>query len=166
MLLLQADGLGAVPFGTEAEEAVAAISEALGDPDEDSGWTPSFSGFGTCPGEQVRGLRWATMWVLMTDGATEWRNDGVPHMFTYLNSVFFDSRSIGLLTPEGVGLGDTVEALEDAYGTDLEIAFDELVEGYVFSILVPAPQRLWGGLTGEDDDDLITSIDGGWGCGE
>jgi len=166
-LVLREDGLGVVAFGSEAEIAVASIIAALGAPDEDSGWVPSFSRFGTCPGEQVRGLRWATMWALMTDGDTEWRNDGVPHFFSYLNSVFFeDGQSLGLLTEEGIGLGDTVADLDAAYRDRLEVSFEELFNGYVFSIEVPEPGRLWGGLTGDDGDDRITSIDGGVGCGE
>jgi hypothetical protein len=159
--------LGEVTFGTDADTAITEIAAALGEPDEDSGWIPSFSGFGTCPGEQVRGIRWATMWALMTDGETEWRADGIPHFFAYLNSVFYDEdQSLGLLTAEGVGLGDSARDLEDAYGDRLEITFEEWLDTYLFNIDVPAPGRLWGGLTGGDDDDLITSIDGGQGCGE
>ena len=166
-LVLFGDGLGEVTFGTDADTAITEIAAALGEPDEDSGWIPSFSGFGTCPGEQVRGIRWATMWALMTDGETEWRADGIPHFFAYLNSVFYDEdQSLGLLTAEGVGLGDSARDLEDAYGDRLEITFEEWLDTYLFNIDVPAPGRLWGGLTGGDDDDLITSIDGGQGCGE
>ena len=166
-LVLRADGLGAVFFGMESEAAVASLTAALGPPDEDSGWIPSFSGFGTCPGEQVRGLRWATMWALMTDGETEWRSDGIPHFFAYLNSVFYDeSQSLGLLTEEGIGLGNTVADLRDTYGDRVEITFDELIDSHAFSIVVPAPGWLWGVSTGENDADLITSIDGGSGCGE
>ena len=176
-VVLRADGFGSTTpdgatltmaaFGSEAETALAAITAALGPPDEDSGWIPSFSGFGTCPGEEVRALRWATMWAYMTDGNTEWRNDGVPHFFSYLNSVFVsETASLGLLTEEGIGLGDSVKALRDAYGNRVEIMYEEFYDGYVFNIDVPAPGRLWGGLTGGEDDDLITSIDGGAGCGE
>lgn len=175
-VVLLADGFGfttpdatftMAAFGSEAETALAAITAALGPPDEDSGWIPSFSGFGTCPGEEVRALRWATMWAYMTDGNTEWRNDGVPHFFSYLNSVFeSETASLGLLTEEGIGLGDSVKALRDAYGNRVEIMYEEFYDGYVFNIDVPAPGRLWGGLTGGEDDDLITSIDGGAGCGE
>ena len=154
-------------FGTEAEIAVNMMTAVLGPPDEDSGWVPSFSGFGTCPGEEVRGIRWATLWLLMTDGGTEWRNDGVPHFFAYLNSVFYDAtRSLGLLTEDGIGLGDTVKELKDAYGKRVEINYEEFIDGYLFTIEVPPPGRMWGGLTGEKNDDLITAIDGGQGCGE
>ena len=162
---MEGDGLGLVPFGAEADAAVQAITVSLGEPNEDSGWIPSFSGFGTCPGEQVRGLRWATLWVLMTDGGTEWRNDGVPHFFAYLNSVFYDnSQSLGLLTGQGIGLGDPVQALEDRYGDRVQITFDGSIGTYLFNIEVPAPSRLGGALTGDGDEDLITSIDGGQGC--
>jgi len=107
------------------------------------------------------------MWVLMTDGDTEWRNDGAPHFFAFLDSVFYDDRqSLGLLTAEGIGLGDTIEELRDAYGDRVEIAFDALIDGYLFNIGDVEPGRLWGGSTGDRSDDLITSIDGGQGCGE
>lgn len=164
-LVLRHDGLGAAPFGTDVDTTISTITAALGDPDEDTGWLPSFSGFGTCPGEEVRGLRWATMWALFTDGDTEWRDDGTPHFFSYLNSVFFDeSQSVGLLTEEGVGLGDTVGSLIAAYSGDVAISYEELFEGYVFR--VDGPDILWGSLTGDQEDDRITAIDGGWGCGE
>lgn len=165
-LELRGNGLESVPFGTEAEIATQALTDLLGAPDEDSGWIPSFSGFGTCPGDQVRGLRWATMWVLMTDGSTEWRDDGVPHFFSYLNSVFYDTQSLGLATEAGIALGDRVDALRQAYGDDLAISFDDFADGFIYTITVPAPGRLGGGLTGDQDDDRITSIDGGTGCGE
>jgi hypothetical protein len=102
----------------------------------------------------------------MTDGETGWRSDGVPHFFAYLNSVFFDdSQSLGLLTPGGIGLGDPVETLKVAYGDQVQIRYDELIEGFLYTIEVPVPGRLGGGLTGDQNEDLITSIDGGFGCG-
>ncbi|MBT8247437.1 MAG: hypothetical protein KJN73_06450 [Acidimicrobiia bacterium] len=166
-LVLRSDGLGSVGFGNEADVAVATLTTLLGPPDDDSGWIDSFSGFGTCPGEAVRGLRWATLWVLMTDGSTEWRDDGVPHFFSYLNSVFFDdSQSLGLTTEAGIALGSPVGALRDTYGSDVVVGIDELIDGFIYTITVPAPGYLSGGLTGAQDEDLITSIDGGTGCGE
>jgi hypothetical protein len=103
----------------------------------------------------------------MTDGETEWRNDGVPDFFAYLNSVFFgDGRSLGLLTAEGIGLGDPVDTLQAVYGDRAQITYDDLIEGFLYTIEVPAPGRLGGGLTGDQNEDLITSIDGGFGCGE
>jgi hypothetical protein len=166
-LVLRGDGLGSVALGDEAESAVEVLTSLLGPPDDDSGWIPALSGFGTCPGEEVRGLRWATLWVLMTDGTTEWRDDGVPHFFTYLNSVFYDEvKSLGLTTEEGIALGSTLDALREAYGEDVVVIFDDFADGYIYSITVPPPGRLGGGLTGDLDEDLITSIDGGSGCGE
>jgi hypothetical protein len=159
--------LGSVGFGDDADVAVATLTGILGPPDEDSGWIPAFSGFGTCPGEQVRGVRWATMWILLTDGTTEWRADEVPHFFSYLNSVFFDdSQSLGLATEEGIALGSTVGSLRATYGGNVVIEFDELVDGFIYTVMVPTPGRLSGGLTGDQDDDLVTSIDGGTGCGQ
>ena len=166
-IVLSGDGFGLVSFGEEANAAIEALTATLGAPDDDSGWIPSFSGFGTCPGEQVRGLRWKTLWVLMTDGATEWRNDGTPHLFSYLDSVFYgDGQSLGLSTADGIGLGDSLSDLRTVYGDRVQVTFDELVDGFLYTIEVPSPGNLGGGLTGDQDDDQITSIDGGSGCGE
>ncbi len=167
VLTLREDGLGEVPFGTEVEGAIARLGEILGPADDDTGWGPSFSGFGACPGERVRGVRWGTLWALFADGRTEWGSAAAPHFFAYLNSVFFDeSRSLGLLTEEGIGLGDSVASLEAAYESRLTISFEELVGGHVFIIEVAEPGVLSGALTGDGETDLITAIDGGRGCGE
>ncbi len=115
----------------------------------------------------MRGLRWATMWVLMTDGETPWRDDGVRHFFSYLNSVFYDdTESLGLLTEAGIALGDPVSSLQATYGDRVQIIFDELTDGFIYNIDVAAPGHLGGGVTGDQDNDLITAIDGGDGCGE
>ncbi len=103
----------------------------------------------------------------MTDGDTEWRSDGVPHFFSYLNSVFYDdTRSLGLLTEEGIALGDPIAALIETYGDRVQISFDDLINGFIYNVDIPQPGRLGGGLTGDQNDDLVTSIDGGTGCGE
>lgn len=166
-LTLRGDGLGEVTFGTEAEAAITRLTGILGPPAEDAGWEPSFSGFGTCPGEQVRGVRWGTLWALFTDGETEWRSDGTRHFFTYLNSVFYDeSTSLGLLTEDGVGLGDGLARLRDTYGSRVAVFYDEFFETYVFSVEWPEPGVLWGTMTGDQPTSLITTIEGGRGCGE
>ena len=175
-VVLRGDGFGltmpdrrpeVLAFGTEAEAALEVLVTTLGPPDEDTGWIPSFSGFGTCPGEQVRVIRWVTLWAYLTDGGTEWRNDGVPHLFSYIYALSpTETRSLDLLTEAGIGLGDTVKALRDAYGDTVEIAYEEFIDGYLYTIDLPPPARLWGGLTGDGNKDLITSVDGGRGCGE
>ncbi len=158
-VVLREDGFGLtrpdvrpeiLAFGTEAEATLEVLATTLGTPDEDTGWIPSFSGFGTCPGEQVRVVRWATMWAYLTDGDTEWRDDGVPHFFAYINAFSpTETRSLGLLTEAGIGLGDTVKTLRDAYGNTVEIVYEDFIEGYLYTIDVPEPGRLWGGLTGD-----------------
>ena len=154
-------------FGTEAEAALEVLVTTLGPPDEDTGWIPSFSGFGTCPGEQVRVIRWVTLWAYLTDGGTEWRNDGVPHLFSYIYALSpTETRSLDLLTEAGIGLGDTVKALRDAYGDTVEIAYEDFIDGYLYTIDLAPPARLSGGLTGDGNKDLVTSVDGGQGCGE
>ena len=67
----------------------------------------------------------------------------------------------GLATPEGIGLGTTVEFLRAAY-PDVVIEAGE--EG-LFAPTFFVDDRLSGRLTGADDDDLVTVIIGGDPCG-
>ncbi|MGH2556594.1 MAG: hypothetical protein ACRDHO_12875 [Actinomycetota bacterium] len=163
-------GLGAVKFGADPEAVIDRLNREFGPPDEDSGYIPSFSVFGTCPGEEVRGVRWKSLLVLFTEGATDFGRQGRRHFFEYRDQLFVTSGgstdSLGLTTAEGVGLGSTVADLRAAYGDRLEIIKHSL-PGDVprFTVEVDTGQ-LSGTLTGTTRADSVHAILGGYGCGE
>ncbi|MGH2729201.1 MAG: hypothetical protein ACRDJI_01170 [Actinomycetota bacterium] len=169
-LVLGPDGLGAVKFGADPEMVIHRLNQQFGPPDEDSGYIPSFSVFGTCPGEKVRGVRWKSLLVLFTDGATDFGRQGRRHFFEYRDQLFVTSGgstgSLGLTTAEGIGLGSTVADLRAAYGDRLEISPHSL-PGDVprFTVEVDTGQ-LSGTLTGARRTDSVHAILGGFGCGE
>ncbi len=165
---LMPDGLGIVDLGAEPRTVIDRITREHGPPDEDTGYVPSFSIFGTCPGERVRGVRWKSLLVLFTDGTTDFRSDGKRHFFSYRDQLFDihgrPTRSLGLMTAEGIGLGSTVEHLRTAYGDRLEISRRSL-PGLVdrWTVQVEAGS-LGGTLSGETA--TVQAILGGFGCAE
>lgn len=172
------EGVGAgstwLPFGTDADDTVAALTTALGPPSNDTGWldslTEGWENFGVCPQPRVRGVSWGegavSLQVLFTDGDTDFWVGGVEHFFAYY---YLDSSApTGLTTPEGIGVGSSLGDLKAAYDPAkivIEEAFFDPGVGY-WSYDMQTWTGMWGFASGQADDDTITSINGGQGCGE
>jgi hypothetical protein len=153
-----------VPFGTREADAVAALTAALGPPTDDSGWVDAFSVFGTCPPPVVRGVQWDAFVMLFTRAETDFWSAGVPHFFAW----YYTDVPPDLTTSEGLVIGDTIATLQSLYGgADLEIGedpFDPTAAVWSYDLVG------WTGLSGyadsQDPSGVITSINGGRGCGE
>jgi hypothetical protein len=164
-----------VHFGYDADDAVDAFEVILGPPTDDTGWldsvTDGWETFGVCPGPHVRGVTWGTatrtsLQVLFTDGDTDFWTGGVEHFFTFY---YFDgSNPTDVKTTEGIGVGSSVGQLKAAYdGPDFvfEEAFFDPSQGY-WSYKQTPWTGLWGYTSGLTDAFVVTSINGGQGCGE
>ena len=153
-----------VHFGFDDDDATTAISAILGTPTIDSGWVDSFSAYGTCPGTLVRGVEWDDFIMLFTQADTDFWSGGVPHFFAY----YYTGEIPDLQTTEGIGIGSSVEMLEAAYGGPLftmeEAFFDPSVGAWTYDR--QAWTGLWGFATGQTAAHVVTSINGGRGCGE
>lgn len=162
-LLLESDGLDVVDFGATTEEVVAAVSERLGGADSDSGWVSAQGTFGTCPGNLVRVIRWDSLRAFFGDGPTEFGEDQ-RHFFYYSQSSVDTDTVIDLRTAAGIGIGDTVRDLTDAYGSSLTI--DSTARfGVTFTVDTGDGGLLSGTLTESVETGQVTSIAGGFGCG-
>lgn len=162
-IVLGPDGLGVTDLGDGYDEAMERLVLSLGLPESDTGWISSISDVGTCPGEIVRIVRWAGLRTFFSDGPTEYGSDE-RHLFYFSQSRVEAEEPADLTTSEGIGLGSTVAELEAGYGTDVAIVTD-LQFGPQFMIDPPGPNFMSGTLTGTSDDDVVTSIAGGFGCG-
>ncbi|NHZ71088.1 MAG: hypothetical protein GWP18_05550 [Proteobacteria bacterium] len=153
-----------VQFGFDDEDAIAAVAAVLGEPSLDSGWIDSFSGYGTCPGSVIRGVEWDDFVMLFTRSDTAFWTGGVPHFFSY----YYTGDKPELFTTEGIGVGSSVEMLEAAYGgtkyTMDESFFDPAVGAWMYDL--HDWTSLWGYATGQSGAHVVTSINGGRGCGE
>jgi hypothetical protein len=159
-LFLRSDGLGNIRFGVEPDGVVDYVSSLLGDPDSDTGYIDSFSEFGTCPGTEVRGVRWGDLLLLFGDESdfdSERR-----HFYQWQFGPQTESplRPNGPLTDGGIGLGSTVADIRAVY-PDVEI-FDDEIFGPGFEL----EPLLWGTLTGSGDSGRVIALVGGTPCGE
>ena len=155
-----------VPFGTDDDDAVAAIEAILGAPTTDSGWIPAWGDYGVCPDPLVRAVEWDALITLYTTAESDfWSPAGTEHFFSfnYLAAV----SPPNLMTPEGIGIGSTLAELDAAYPGEVVIdeAFFDPALGF-WSYRLMDWTGVWGYASGQADTSTITSINGGSGCGE
>lgn len=157
------DGLGIVPFGTEAEATIAAVTAALGAPTEDTGWADPFT-VSTCAGSEVRRVSWGALSLLFGDpAATPQTPTGVRQFFAYSYGNVSDvsAAPAGLKTPEGIGIGSPIADVRAAYpGVTVEPGEEGLIAPTFF-----VDEQLSGLMTGAEDTDIVTVIFGGPFCG-
>lgn len=155
-IVLRGDGLGVVELGADPDAAVAAVTAALGEPTANTGWESSFSAYGTCPGEEVRGVEWDHLILLFTDGSTAYGSG--PHLFAW--RVTGAPPALGTAT--GFGYRATAADAEDLYPGDVEVVPPD--EPFPGLLRIDAEG---GTITAYlDDADVVTNIEAGAACGE
>lgn len=159
-LFLRSDGLGSVRFGVEPDSVVDYVTSLLGEPDSDTGYIDSFSEFGTCPGTEVRGVRWGDLSLLFGDESDF--DGGRRHFYQWQFGPQTRSplRPNGPRTDGGIGLGSTVADIRRVY-PDVVI-FDDEIFGPGFEL----EPLLWGTLTDDADSGRVIALVGGTPCGE
>jgi hypothetical protein len=162
-LVLRGDGIGAATFGGDPESVVEYVRSLLGDPTADTGWVDPFT-FALCDGNEVRKVDWGVLSLLFgdqSDFAVARR-----HFFAWeygLAGQIGDPPQ-GLRTAAMVTLGSRVVDLRAEFP---EVAVNEEEDGTGFF----SPPNFYvsdnfrGLLTGTTDDDVITVMFGGRGCG-
>ena len=150
-LLLRPSGVGPVRFGSRPEPAAEFLRGALGQPTDDSGWTGSFSVFGTCPGTEVRGVSFGPLTVLFGDP------NGSREFYAWMYDAFSSSDLFGLTTPSGIGLGSTRADIEAAHPS---AEFFDDTEPF------PPSANFDGFLATFDDAGVVQYLAAGMLCGE
>jgi len=153
---LRGDGLGVVDLGASPDAAIVALTRELGAPTVDSGWQPSFSTYGTCPGEHIRGVEWGGLVLLFTDGDTTYGSG--QHLFSWRVS----GAPPALSTTAGLGFGATAADAEELYPGAVEtVPAEDPFPGFL------EIQAEGGRLTAFlDEADGITNLEAGVPCGE
>lgn len=159
-LILRSNGLGSARFGVEPDGVIAFVTSVLGSPDSDTGYVDSFSQFGTCPGSEVRGVRWGDLTLLFGDVSDFGSGRRHFYQWQYGPQTSSPLRPNGPLTDGLIGLGSTVADIRRVY-PDVEIFADE-VYGPGFEL----EPLLWGTLTDDGESGRVIALVGGTSCGE
>lgn len=159
-LLLLGDGIGPLRFGAEADGVVDYLSSFLGAPTHDTGWVDPFE-IGLCPGTELRLVSWGVLTITLGDESdfASGRRHFVAYSYGIDGEIGLEPQ--GLQTEEGITVGSPVADLVAAYPDVLLLPEDDFAgPSYVID------ESRYGYLTGLEDDDLVTVIFGGQGCGE
>jgi hypothetical protein len=143
-------------LGAAPDDAVAAVTSALGEPTTDTGWQPSFSAYGTCPGEQIRGVEWDHLVLLFTDGETSYGRG--QHLFSW--RITGSPPALGTAT--GFGYRATAADAEELYPDAVEVVPAD--DPFPAFLQIAADG---GTITAYlDDADVVTNLEAGAACGE
>ena len=180
-ILLAADGLGALPFGTGMDQAIAAITATLGPPDHVGAWKAPFCESAP-PSGGGRMLMWGELSVRFSDGGTlvgnrrEHVGEAVLWGYTYGGSAFDPAalrtiaprRSVSLRTPSGATIGSTGTDLDRIYGTRATFYSSDPSQfpGPRYIITTAGGDRLYIQLDSDSRRGRVTMISAGGGCGE
>lgn len=91
---------------------------------------------------------------------------GVTRFDSYFASSSSSAPPLGLATPEGLHVGDSVKELRDLYGGKVTLrTIPDEAEFPVWSFeLTTDGGTVGGALSGSDDDDVVETIAAGKGC--
>jgi hypothetical protein len=158
---------GLLPYevGGPAAPVVDGLTELVGGPDNETPWVDAgASVFGRCPGLEVRGIGWGSLYVLEQrtgDGETFF---GWTYGFDYELAESGDQRRLDLKTTDGIGLGSTRSELESALGNRLTVVDDEAADITSFLIDGTEPEHIRGRLSGPGQDDVVDFLESVPGC--
>lgn len=165
-LTLAADGLGDVLIGFPPDTVISDISALVGEPDLDTDWIPSEpNAFGSCPGRVMRAVGWGSLVTIFVNDTTEAIGE---RFYTYTygydyveNQGGVDPRGLQLTTETGIGVGSAVADLVVAYGADVAITGDPVLDVWSFEI---AGRPFRGLVTGPEEVDIVTLFELTPGC--
>jgi hypothetical protein len=154
-IVLAADGVGAVKFGTNAAHTIARFMQALGQPEKNQQLAA-----GTACGA-TRRLVWANFQVLVNE-VTSMSGAGKPGFAGWFLGPLAGA-PLDFKTEKGIGVGSTVAALKAAYGPDVSVQ-GRGEEGPGFTITQPTGIIL-GLLNSAADTGKVKEIQAGNYCG-
>jgi len=154
-IVLGADGVGGVKFGTNSAHTINRFMQALGNPEKN---TPLPAG--TACGA-TRRLQWANFQVLVNE-VTSTAGAGRPGFVGWFLGPATGT-ALDFKTDKGIGVGSTVAALQAAYGPDVSVQ-GRGEQGPGFTITQPTG-IIVGLLSAATADGKIKNIQAGNYCG-
>jgi hypothetical protein len=151
-LVLSADGLGPLRFGTQAAQALSGLTQAFGRAAPPTRITDAACG-------ATRIFKWNNLAVLVNETSGRF---GTPAGLVGWSLGAEAPSPLGLKTDKGIGIGSTVKALKAAYGNSVAIASAD--KGPAFRITT-ASGVVAGELDALGDAGKVRSLQAGTVCG-
>ena len=165
-LILRGDGIGSARFGAAPQGVVEYVTSVLGGNTGDTGWVDPFA-FADCgaggAATKARRVDWGVLSLLFSDASTYAidREHFIGYEYGRVGEI--GDEPVGLHTPGNVGLGARVI---DLFAEFPEASVNEGDEDVGIPPNFYVSDVFYGLLTGTADDDVVTVIFGGYGCGE
>jgi hypothetical protein len=156
-LTLSSNDIGALDFGDDGDEILGRLVSTFGPPTDDTGFIVGNGGFGECPGDSVRVVRWGPL-NIVTQG--ESGNHSFVSYRMDLKYGGITSPTTDMATLSGLRVGDTVGELEEIYSDfNIQYVVDQDV-GLTFELraTVGGDVLLWGPVDSQAPDALVTGI--------
>lgn len=161
LLSFETGGLGIAQFGDDDDAVVATFTALFGPPLTDTGWIEEF----LCPGPLNRfvdfGVALFDFQLLFTNGDL-FAPAGVEHLYSYR----YNGATPVTINPPDLTVGAKVSELQALHPG---VVFQEnpFLPGVMdYFVAAPGSAQLFGQVTGTNPGDLVTSVQGGIGCGE
>ncbi|MDJ0768901.1 MAG: hypothetical protein QNJ12_08910 [Ilumatobacter sp.] len=161
-LVLRGDALGSAFFGAAPDGVIDYVTSILGGNTGDTGWVDPFT-FAACDGTIARRVDWGVLSLLFGDQSSfaNGRRHFIGYEYGRVGQIGDEPE--GLRTPGGVTLGsrvvDLLAEFPDAGVNDGEDDLNIPPNFYVSDVF-------YGLITGTSQDDVVTVVFGGNGCGE
>jgi hypothetical protein len=165
-LILRGDGLGSARFGAAPQGVVEYVTSVLGGNTADTGWVDPFS-FADCgaggAASKARRVDWGVLSLLFSDASSYAieREHFIGYEYGRVGEIGDDPA--GLHTQGNVGLGSRIV---DLFAEFPDASVNEGDEEVGIPPNFYVSDVFYGLLTGTADDDVVTVIFGGYGCGE
>ena len=165
-LVLRGDGIGAARFGAGPQGVIDYVTSILGGNTADTGWVGPFT-FADCgaggAATRARRVDWGVLSLLFSDASrygTE-REHFIGYEYGRVGQIGDDP--VGLRTDGNISLGSRVV---DLYAEFLDVSINEGDEAVGIPPNFYVSDVFYGLLTGTAEDDVVTVMFGGYGCGE
>ncbi|MCH7584359.1 MAG: hypothetical protein IH941_04275 [Acidobacteria bacterium] len=160
-LSFETGGLGIAQFGDDDDAVVATFTALFGPPLRDTGWIEEV----LCPGPLNRFVDFGVVlfdFQLMFTTGDLFSPAGVEHLYSYR----YNGATPVTINPPDLTVGTKVSELQALHPG---VVFQEnpFLPGVMdYFVAAPGSAQLYGQLTGVNPGDLVTSVQGGIGCGE
>jgi len=165
-LILRGDGLGSARFGAAPQGVIEYVTSILGGNTGDTGWVDPFA-FADCgaggAATKARRVDWGVLSLLFSDASTYAieRDHFIGYEYGRVGQI--GDEPVGLRTAGNVTLGSRVI---DLFAEFSSVSVNEGDESVGIPPNFYVSNVFYGLLTGTADDDVVTVVFGGYGCGE